>query len=476
MRPQNQAARDRLEAELRKSACVSAAQLAKRLDVSIPTLLRMLKERAERIVRVGATNRARYALRHPLRGIIGPLPLFRVDKTGQGHEAGTLDLIEPAGSVLDLAGMGWPTDASHRDGWWEGLPYPLHDLRPQGFLGRAFARVHATELDIPADPNNWSDDQAAYVLSHHVADGPGNLILGEAAYARWMQTVANPTEPTPDNKLGEHYVTLADQVTSLGVVGSSAAGEFPKFTATRDLPRSATPHVIVKFSGSDESSTVRRWADLLICEHLALTCLGEMTGLPVAASRILANQGRTFLEVERFDRHGAFGRSETVTLASLDAALLGSTTHNWPPMVERIATELKLAAPGLQQTVNLIWWYGRLIANTDMHAGNLSFQFTATPGELPQLSTAPVYDMLPMLYAPLAGGEVPARDFTPPMPLPNERATWQTACEAALSFWLRAANDMRISEHFRSLAQANHFRLVELRQRCRGRLSTITAT
>lgn len=466
MRPQNQTARDRLEAELRKSACVSAAQLAKRLAVSVPTLLRMLRERAERIVRVGATNRARYALRHPLRGISGPLPLFRVDKTGQGHEAGTLDLIEPAGSVLDLAGMGWPTDASHRDGWWEGLPYPLHDLRPQGFLGRAFARAHAAELDVPTDPNTWSDDHVAYVLSRNVPDGPGNLILGEAAYARWMLTVANPAAPLPDSKLGAHYGNLAEQVTRLGVAGSSAAGEFPKFTAVRDLQGSATPHVIVKFSGGDKSSTVRRWADLLICEHLALTCLSEMTGLPVAATRILADQGRTFLEVERFDRHGAFGRSETLTLASLDAALLGSTSHNWPTMVERISTELKLAAPSLQQTVNLIWWYGKLIANTDMHAGNLSFQFTATPGESPQLRAAPVYDMLPMLYAPLAGGEVPVREFTPPMPLPNERATWQTACEVALSFWLRAANDIRISEPFRSLAQANHIRLAELRQRC----------
>jgi hypothetical protein len=466
MRPQNQAARDRLEAELRKSACVSAAQLAKRLEVSVPTLLRMLRERANRIVRVGATNRARYALRHPLRGVIGPLPLFRVDEAGQGFEVGALDLIEPAGSALDLVGMGWPADESHRDGWWEGLPYPLHDLRPQGFLGRAFARTHAADLDIPADPNAWSDDQVAYVLSRYVADGPGNLILGEAAYARWMKTIATPTDTLPDSKLGGHYVKLAEQVTSLGVVGSSAAGEFPKFTAARDLPGSATPHVIVKFSGSGDSGAVRRWADLLICEHLALTCLGEMTGLPVAASRILTSQGRTFLEVERFDRHGAFGRSETLTLASLDAALQGSTSHNWPPMVERIATELKLAAPGLQQTVNLTWWYGRLIANTDMHAGNLSFQFTAMPGERPQLRAAPVYDMLPMLYAPLAGGEVPAREFTPPMPLPNERTTWQTACGAALSFWLRAANDLRISEPFRALAQANYIRLAELRQRC----------
>ncbi len=466
MRPQNEAARDRLEAEMRKSACMSSVKLAERLKVSVPTLLRMLRERADRIVRVGTTNRARYALRRPLRGVVKPIPLFRVDTTGQGYEAGVLELIEPAGSVLDLASMGWPVDASHSDGWWEGLPYPLHDLRPQGFLGRAFARAHAADPEVPADPNDWSDDQVAYALCRYGADGPGNLILGEAAYARWMQTVSDPADALPEKELTSHYVRLAEQVTRMGIAGSSAAGEFPKFTAVRQLNGATTPHVIVKFSGNENSGAVRRWADLLVCEHLALTCLGEMTGLPVAASRILADQGRTFLEVERFDRHGDFGRSEALTLANLDAALLGSTTHNWPTLIERIATQLKIAAPGLQEAVNLIWWYGKLIANADMHTGNLSFQFTATPGELPHLRAAPAYDMLPMLYAPLAGGEVPVREFTPPMPMPRERATWQTACEVALSFWLRTSNDTRISEPFRALAQANHFHLANLQQRC----------
>lgn len=123
MRPQNEAARDRLEAEMRKSACMSSIHLAERLKVSVPTLLRMLRERADRIVRVGTTNRARYALRRPLRGVVKPIPIFRVDTTGQGYEAGVLELIESTGSVLDLASMGWLASTGHSDGWWEGLLY-----------------------------------------------------------------------------------------------------------------------------------------------------------------------------------------------------------------------------------------------------------------------------------------------------------------------------------------------------------------
>ena len=59
--------------------------------------------------------------------------------------------------------------------------------------------------------------------------------------------------------------------------------------------------------------------------------------------------------------------------------------------------------------------------------GNLAFR--------PGLKLAPVYDMLPMMYAPLPGGEVPPRIYQPEWPLPHQRAHWQTACVAALAFW-----------------------------------------
>jgi hypothetical protein len=44
--------------------------------------------------------------------------------------------------------------------------------------------------------------------------------------------------------------------------------------------------------------------------------------------------------------------------------------------------------------IQAIWWFGRLIGNTDMHLGNLAF--------VPGLNVAPVYDMLPAMYAPFA--------------------------------------------------------------------------
>lgn len=71
-----------------------------------------------------------------------------------------------------------------------------------------------------------------------------------------------------------------------------------------------------------------------------------------------------------------------------------------------------------RDAITCLWHFGQLIAYTDMHDGNLSF----VPGQ-PGPWLAPVYDMLPMLYAPQRGVELPERAFTPRLPLPAERAS-----------------------------------------------------
>lgn len=64
--------------------------------------------------------------------------------------------------------------------------------------------------------------------------------------------------------------------------------------------------------------------------------------------------------------------------------------------------------------------------------------------------------MLAMRFAPLAGGELPAPDWTPRLPLPGERNGWRIAVAPALAFWERAAADPRISAGFRHLGR-RHF-------------------
>lgn len=457
MRPRNQAARERLRTVLARRSAISAADLAERLGVSVPTLHRLLQEAGDDVVVTGRARRTRYALRRPLRGDPVELPLYEVDASGRAERVAQLALVQPQGSCMDLAAAGWPVPDEARDGWWGGLPYPLHDMRPQGYMGRQFARAEHHLLAVPADPQAWSDDDVVHVLSRRGTDLSGNLILGDPAYEAWLRGKLAPPQPLGPQGLGAAYAALAEQAIAAGVPGSSAAGEFPKFAALRDLPGAATPHVLVKFSGADGSPAVRRWADLLVSEHLALECAVALPDVASARSRILTHEGRTFLEVERFDRHGPHGRSRLCSLGSLEAALLGDGSADWVRLAGRFR-DAGLLAPADVDRIQLLWWFGRLIANTDMHTGNLSLRPQGT------LALAPVYDMVPMLYAPLPGGEVPVRTFDPPLPLPPQRAAWSAACAAALAFWARAAQDPRISAEFRATCAANARRLEAVAQ------------
>ena len=456
MRPKNQSARDQLLTVLARHPRSSASVLAESLGVSVPTLHRLLAEVAGHVVVNGKARRTRYALRRPLWGQAAELPLYEVDTAGRAEALASLALVHPEGTRMALEGSGWPVPEESRDGWWHGLPYPLYDMRPQGYMGRQFARAEHRQLALPADPQAWSDDDIVVALNQRGADLSGNLLLGDPAFERWQAAKLVAPQPLRAAGIGRAYAALAEHAIAAGVAGSSAAGEFPKFAALRELAGSATPHVLVKFSGADGSAAVRRWSDLLVCEHLALECAATMPEARSARSRIVTHLGRTFLEVERFDRHGLFGRSRLSSLATLNAALLGEGSTDWVVLAGRFVAS-GLLAPGDAQRIDQLWWFGRLIANTDMHTGNLSFIARQNT-----LTLAPAYDMLPMLYAPLPGGEVPTRTFEPRLPLPAQRSVWNTAGAAALLFWSRAAADSRVSDAFRKTCRANAQRLQEL--------------
>jgi hypothetical protein len=462
MRPRNEAARAQLTRALSRRAGASATDLAAQLGVSVPTLHRLLREQGPSVIATGAARRTRYALRRAVRGDASPLPVYAVDASGRADHIGDLALVQPQGSCMRLDRTPWPVPEASRDGWWVGLPYPLYDMRPQGYLGRQLARAQHRHFNVSANPEEWSDDDVVHVLSRIGSDASGNLIVGNEAFARWQAgTVASPQARAGTSTVGRVYARLAEQAIAAGVPGSSAAGEFPKFPALRERGGSDTPHVLVKFSGADASPAVQRWADLLVCEHLALEFASGLPGVASAKSRIVTVGGRTFLEVERFDRHGDHGRSPLISLGTIDAALIGDGSSEWPRLARRLHTSRLLGAADVQR-IDHLWWFGRLIANTDMHTGNLSFRPQGPPAAL---ALAPVYDMLPMLFAPLAGGEVPARSFEPALPLPTERTTWMASCEVAIAFWWRAATDMRISEGFRRLCSASGHRLERVAQR-----------
>jgi len=449
MRPKNEAARAQVLEMLRKRPGTKAPELASATGLSQPTISRILKEYATTVIGAGRGPRRRYFARRELRGRRGSFPVYAVNASGQVEQASMLELVAPAGSLMDMTGWQWPVDAEFADGVWPGLPYPLQDMRPQGFLGRSFAENAYRELQVSNRPDDWSDDDVVHILSLRGADTAGNLIVGDAALQRWLDHKAGALDLIAERDLTARYLEMADKARSLGAQGSSAAGEFPKFTAIRSLNGCHTPHVIVKFSGDEESGTVRRWKDLLVCEHLAIQHARGM-GLEAARTRVLDLAGRRMLEVERFDRHGPYGRSPLCTLETIDTSMIASASPVWTDIALQMGARGWISGK-TERLVRRLWLYGQLLGNSDMHNGNLSF--------VPQSGTfklAPVYDMLPMMYAPLGGGELPNVRYAPNLPLPALKEEWRLASTAALAFWDEAARDSRISDQFRDICSMNH--------------------
>lgn len=438
---------DDLLMTLRAWGRLPAAQLLQRLQVSRATLARAARALGEQVVVRGSARRSAYAARRAVRGQASPLPLLRIDAEGRAHQVGELLPLHPDGCVVDLPpDFDWPLDADMRDGWFDGLPWFMDDMRPQGFMGRQFAHRHAHLLQVGEDPRHWTEDEVLHTLALLGMDQPGDLMLGEPAYRQWLAARQGPPPVLPARRLKAAYAQRAEAALLDGFAGSSAGGEFPKFTAVREGDDGSACHVLVKFSGADASPGSQRWSDLLVCEHLALECMAQHLGVAAACSRVIQHAQRCFLEVQRFDRHGAHGRSGVCSWFALNVAFFGLAGRPWTEAAGALRQAGWIDAD-TQAAIDRIWFFGRLIANTDMHDGNLSFR--------PGLRLAPAYDMLPMLYAPQRGVEVPTPDFLPPLPMPAEREVWLAARSAAERFWEAAAGDRRIGDVFRAVCERN---------------------
>ncbi|MGH8136797.1 MAG: type II toxin-antitoxin system HipA family toxin YjjJ [Steroidobacteraceae bacterium] len=438
---------------LRTRPHLPAAELLKTLDVSRATLMRAVRAAGPEVLTIARARRTSYAARRRLRGSADPLPVFQVDERGGSEQVGRLNLAYPDGTVFEFSARPlWPLDDSMRDGWFDGLPYFLQDLRPDGFLGRQFARAHAQVLQLGDDPSQWSDDDALYAISLLGADQSGNFVVGEGALRLWLDQTQQPPACLEDAQVLEAYIERAQRAMQDGDVGSSVAGEFPKFTALRTLNDGPT-HVLVKFSGSDNSAGTQRWSDLLVCEHLAAQSLAIVPGLTAAQTSVLQAGDRTCLEAVRFDRHGIRGRSALCSWAAINHGWFGLAGRPWTEGAARLLDH-ELIDRDTAQAITRLWHFGQLIGNTDMHDGNLSFR-PRISAEAAPLVLAPAYDMLPMLYAPQRGVELPPANFVPRLPMPAEREAWQDAAGAAEEFWSRAADDARISTQFRAICADN---------------------
>lgn len=413
-----------------RRGAASSLALQRDLGVSQPTISRLLKPLIMNghVLRAGAGKNQLYLLPQRVSDLGLSVPINRVDEDGRAHRFANIIALVSSRFCVEFT-SGTPI-------LYDSLPWFLSDMKPQGFLGRTFAKSHPS-LNLHDNPATWSDVDTLRAIALVGDDLPGNLIVGSDAFARFQ----GQPRPAITSKR-EDYPALASRALDGDAPGSSAGGEQPKF-CTR---RADGTDLIVKFSPSGKSDVAQRWRDLLICEHLALETLhraGES-----AASSSLHISDRVYLEVERFDRTPA-GRIGMVSLAAFDDEHIGQRDR-WDKTALRLR-ERALMAPSCIERLLLLEAFGSLIANSDRHYGNASLL-----RQVGAWTLAPAYDMLPMFYAPSSLG-VPDRPFD--LSSVNASAetldVWDRASKLAVSFWQAARSDTRISTKFRKRLTAD---------------------
>lgn len=427
---------------------LGARDLAEALKVSQPTISRALCSMGASLVRIGRGPATRYGLASPIGDLGHFWPLYLIDPLGAPREIGVLhSLAGPAWLLESTSGQPWQSliGSEFSDSIFPGLPWFLDDLRPQGFLGRAFARRHGALLGVGNDPVNWSERAVAESLLRFGGDLPGGFVLGREALAGALQSFHHEMISVDSRK--EDYPRLAAEALAGGLPRSSAGGEQPKFTAT--VKKHDGPHsVIVKFSPPLATPEGRRWADLLAAEAMASTVLADV-GFLAAEIEWLDAGGRRFLEVTRFDRTRNGGRIPFVSLSAHDAAFFGEMNTPWSDAAERLHSEGWLQRKDADRLASL-WRFGRLIANTDMHYGNAALILS----ERPPLQLAPVYDMLPMAYRPGAENMLPGLSDEALAVARSELAATPER-ELAAKFWSLVSSASHVSESFRKIASAH---------------------
>lgn len=399
---------------------------------------RWLRAMGNRIIRLKVGRSPQYMMTRNAFGGDDRLPLFMVDPHGNNTAIGYLRPLAHGAFYLEkLPGMPAVLLGERGDGLFPSLPYFLFDLAPQGFIGRQIATKMAEQSNFPGDPKHWNVDHIGRYLVSNGDDLPGNLKFGGLAYLRLRR------KPVPHTS--EDYPELAENTMDGTTPESSAGGEQPKFTA---YCKERSSHVIVKFSPKGHDAVAARWRDILVTEFQAAEAI-HAANFPAAETRLIDRGGRFFLESQRFDRTGEYGRLPMVSLQYVDAEFAG-IGQGWHKVMKALYDRHLVSWQHLYDTA-VLWCFGKLINNTDMHLGNLSL---AIDGDVFRI--LPVYDMCSMGFSPKSGEVAPYRFDCPDL---SDLPMFETAVaddiksnamEMAYDFWNRVVGDNRISPAFRN--------------------------
>ncbi len=393
-----------LLATLRSRRLANATELAAFLGASQPTISRLIAAAGHRVCRMGRARATRYALTWSLPTLGSRLPVRQVDPAGSVRPYGVLHLLAD--------GRHWLKRDDGDSRLFAGLPPFAWDMSPQGYIGRTFSAVYP-EVGLPPRSADWNDDDRLIALTRRGQDCVGNLIIGDESFSRFLAARLQPV-------LRDDYPELARRSLE-GQPGSSAGGEHPKFAVY-----AGGRHVLVKFAGGEPGPVTTRWQELLACEQAALDMV-RGAGIPAATAQLFDVGGVRFLEVERFDRVGRRGRQGVISLFAVAAEHLGHL-DDWTRAARDLSDGRRIDAEDARR-MRWLDAFGQLIGNTDRHSGNISF----FGDETGPLRLAPVYDMLPMIFAP-QGTNLITRRFEPLPPSADNFDVWADAARHALAY------------------------------------------
>jgi hypothetical protein len=372
---------------LERAGPTRSGRIAKQLGIPGTSLRRIFRSMGDDVLQVGKARATTYALRRGIDGVRTPVPVYEVWRDGAVGAALRLHPVQPFGYYVESlraevqsgfheTGLGSPAGLVD-------LPWFLSDLKPEGYLGRAWLNGNADQ-GYPTKLTRWDGDDVLRYAVEQGVDLPGAWVVGAVQRARLAE---------PQRVLAGTLSERAERSATAVFGGSSPGGEQPKFTLF-DADGCAK---LVKFSPPTDERTGERWADLLLAEHLAGSLLAKH-GVQAATSQIVDEGSRRFLLIDRFDRYGTHGRSGIASLLALDAHGTGSDLRSWKLVTATLLARGQITSEHHEQVVWLEA-FGHLIANSDMHMGNMSVRIDGTT----IIGLAPVYDMLPMFHAPRHG-------------------------------------------------------------------------
>ncbi len=418
-----------------QSGFITQKEIKSITKLSQATISRCLRKLGNNLLLLPNSSPKKYALPDVVFDTDVPFGLVEMDEHGKESFLGYVHAINGGKFFVRLNSTASRLYlGTKKNGLFDALPYFLDDLRPQGFLGNQIAeQLSKISQDYPKRLSSWSAKNIFQYLVEYGDDLPGNLIFGDGVF----KSIKQPISPVSTNS----YNFMCNQINE-GIIdpGSSAGGEQQKFTVFNEELNS---HVLVKFTSNENDSVTRRWKDILITEFHALQTLIEKN-IPAAEVRMIDKDNRYYLETKRFDRLGNFGRCSMFSLQSIDMEFTG-IGDNW----NEISTELYklgLISPNDDYYIYFLWYFSKLIGNTDTHLGNISFGIKGD-----SFSLLPIYDMCSMAMAPKLNQLKPISFNIPSINEFNLNVNYKDLiADAAISFWKRVIDDDRISSEFKN--------------------------